>query len=403
VSVRSEPIQHAGMRASNLSLILREVAAAAPLSRAQLAARTGLTKSSVSGLVADLLNAGLITEGPAIHAVERGRPGSALALERQGAAGLGLEVNVDYLAAVVTDLTGSPRYHHVLTVDNRGVPPADVLADLAGLARTAAAAAAGQDLKLAGACVAVPGAVTEQATLQAAPNLGWRDIDVVAPIASAVPATPLGVTVENEANRAALGELWFGHDNLGDFVHVSGEVGIGGGIVVGGELFRGARGMAGELGHFVLDPDGPPCSCGGRGCLERLAGLEAILDAASASSRAELEERCAAGDEKTVAAVALAGRHLGVALASVVNVLDPDTVVLGGAFATLAPWLRPVVEAVLRRHVFGSQLRPHVATSGLGTDAAIRGAAGNVVRRVLDDPATCWPRCCAGHCTATRS
>ena len=225
------------MRASNLSLVLREVAAAAPLSRAQLAVRTGLTKSSVSGLVADLLTAGLITEGSAIHAVERGRPGSALALGRQGAAGLGLEVNVDYLAAVVTDLTGSPRYHHVLTVDNRGVPPADVLAGLAGLAGAAAAAAAEQGLKLAGACVAVPGAVTEQATVLQAPNLGWRDVDVAAPIASAVPATPLGVAVENEANLAALGELWFGLENPGDFVHVSGEVGIGGGIVVGGELF----------------------------------------------------------------------------------------------------------------------------------------------------------------------
>jgi predicted NBD/HSP70 family sugar kinase len=384
--VRSAPLQHAGMRASNLALVLRELANAAPLSRAQLAARTGLTKSSVSGLVADLLNAGLVAEGPAVLAVERGRPGSALALERQGAAGLGLEVNVDYLAAVVTDLTGTPRYHHVLTRDNRGVPPADVLADLSGLASAAAAAAAEQDLKLAGACVAVPGIVTEQVALRA-PNLGWSDVAAAAPIAAAVPGTPLGVRVENEANLAALGELWFGQKNLGDFVHVSGEIGIGGGIVVGGELFRGAHTMAGELGHVVLDPDGPPCSCGGRGCLERLAGLEAILDAASAPSRAELEERCAAGDEKALAAVALAGRHLGVALASVVNLLDPETVVLGGAFAVLAPWLRPAVEAALDRHTFSSRPRPCVATSGLGTDAAIRGAAGSVVRRVLDDPA----------------
>jgi len=370
------------MRAANLALVLGALADDAPLTRAQLATRTGLTKSSVSGLVGDLLTGGLVAEGPALPAGDRGRPGSALELEPQGAAGLGLEVNVDYLAAVVTDLTGAPRYRHVVTRDNRGAG-ADVLAALAEVASAATDAAAAQRLDLAGVCVAVPGSVAG-GTVRA-PNLGWDGVEVATTLA--VPPTPLGLTVENEANLAALGELWFGTERLGDFVHVSGEVGIGGGIVVGGEVFRGAHAMAGELGHVVLDPDGPECSCGGRGCLERLAGQEAILAAAGAATRAELEQRCAAGDERALAAVATAGRHLGVALASVVNLIDPDTVVLGGTFAALAPWLRPAVEETLRRHVAGPRRRPDVATSGLGTDAAVRGAAGSVVRRVLGDPA----------------
>jgi predicted NBD/HSP70 family sugar kinase len=285
---------------------------------------------------------------------------------------------VDSLAALVVDLSGAVRYRHVATRDNRGRPPAEVMAEVAVLAQAAAAAAAEQGLPLAGACLAVPGA-SEESTILRAPNLGWADVPVELPL----PVSAYGLSVENEANLAALGELWFGTATPRNFVHVSGEVGIGGGIVVDGELFRGAHARAGELGHVVLDPDGPPCSCGGRGCLERLAGLDAILEAAGAGSRAELEERCAAGDPKALEAVTAAGRRVGIALASVTNLLDPEAVVLGGVFAALATWLRPAVADTLALHA----ARPELLISSLGPDAAVRGAAGAVVRRVIDEPA----------------
>lgn len=369
------PAQHAGMRASNLALTLSAIVDAGPLTRSQVAVRTGLTKSSVSGLVADLVAARLVAEAPAPPA--RGRPGTALALDRQGASGLGLEINVDYVAAIVIDLTGTPRYRHVVTCDNRGRSPLAVLSDLAELAAAAARAAGEQGLPLAGVCLGVPGVVMPGDVVRA-PNLGWSDVVVDVPL----PPTPLGAVVDNEADLAALGELWTGEAG-NDFVHVSGEIGIGGGIVVGGELFGGSHGRAGELGHVVLDPDGPPCSCGGRGCLERLAGQEAILAAAGVETRAELEARCAHGDPAALTAVTAAGERLGVALASVTNLLDPGAIVLGGLFADLAPWLRPSVETTLARH----GTTPRVLVSGLGGEAAVRGAAGSVVRRVLTDPA----------------
>ncbi|MBO0843148.1 MAG: ROK family transcriptional regulator, partial [Nocardioides sp.] len=273
MSTRPEPAQHAGMRASNLALVLGDVAAAGPVTRARVAEHTGLTKSSVSGLVGDLMAGGLVTES-APTAVERGRPASALSLAPDGAAGLGLELNVDYLAATVTDLTGAPRYHHVVRTDNRDRDPADVVADLLELAGSAQSSAGAQGLPLAGACVAVPGTV-DGGTVVRAPNLGWRGVDLAGPLGQAL---GVAVTMENEANLAALGEMWCGgHDGLHDFVHVSGEIGIGGGIVVGGELFRGSHSRAGELGHVVVAPDGPLCSCGGHGCLERMAGEQAIL------------------------------------------------------------------------------------------------------------------------------
>ncbi|MDQ4111430.1 MAG: ROK family protein, partial [Actinomycetota bacterium] len=201
----------------------------------------------------------------------------------------------------------------------------------------------------------------------------------------------LEVDLENEANLAALGEMWFGGHELDgaplrDFVHVSGEIGIGGGIVIGGEVFRGAHAGAGELGHVVVAPDGPRCGCGGHGCLERMAGQQEILARAQVATMADLTRACEAGDQAALDAVTGAGRHLGVALASVITLLDPTAIVLGGAFATLAPWLSAATAASISHHT-GAVEPPRLLVSGLGSDAAVRGAAGTVVRRVIADPA----------------
>ena len=148
-----------------------------------------------------------------------------------------------------------------------------------------------------------------------APNLDWSGVPLRRLLAGRVPAALTPVVVENEANLAALGELWFGDGGgLGDYVHISAEVGIGAGIVVAGELFRGAHGHAGELGHTTLEPDGPACACGGRGCLELYAGQEAILRragldpaASTSTGRADgpvgtLVARLAAGDPRALEA-----------------------------------------------------------------------------------------------------
>ncbi|HEX7148018.1 MAG TPA: ROK family protein, partial [Actinomycetota bacterium] len=198
-----------------------------------------------------------------------------------------------------------------------------------------------------------------------APNLGWRDVDIPAllaahpPLAGPVDGVP-ALVVDNEANLAALGELWFGDGaSLGDYVHISGEIGVGAGIVVGGQLFRGAHGHAGELGHTTLEPEGAACSCGSRGCLELFCGQEAILRRAgldpavsTSTGRADgpvstLVEHLGAGDPRALDALEVAGRSLGTATASLVKLVDPDTVVLGGIYAVLAPWLRASFQRAL--------------------------------------------------------
>ncbi|QKG18410.1 ROK family transcriptional regulator [Actinomadura verrucosospora] len=390
------PVRHATMRGRNLAVVLEHVARHQPVTRARLAELTGFTKTTVSNLVGLLEGAGLVRDGALVHEGERGRPGVGVSVAGDGAAGLGLEVNVDYLAACVLDLGKQVRYRHVVSADNRGRAPADVLAALSALAGEAVAAAAGQGLAVAGAAVALPGLLDrEHAVVRHAPNLGWTDVPVAVPAGAA----PLPAEYDNEANLAALGELWFGGGaRLGDFVHVSGEIGIGAGIVVDGRVFRGAHGFAGELGHLVADPSGPPCSCGGRGCLEQVAGQEAMLRAAGIpqvrtvtgpdGSVNALLERLNAGDAAALAAVDRAGRALGGALASVVNLIDPDAIVLGGVFSPLAAWIRPPLEDVLAAGT-GSLRRavPPVEVSGLAEGAAVLGAAGLVIERVIADPA----------------
>ncbi|TDC56048.1 ROK family transcriptional regulator [Actinomadura sp. KC345] len=382
------PVRHATMRGRNLAVVLEHIARHQPVTRARLAELTGFTKTTVSNLVALLESAGLVLGGAPVHEGERGRPGVGVSIRGDGAAGLGLEVNVDYLAACVVDLGRQVRYRHVVDSDNRGREPGAVLGALSALAGEAVSAVSGQGLTVAGAAVALPGMLDREAgVVRHAPNLGWTDVPV-----TGVPGHEAALPAEydNEANLAALGELWFGGGaRFGDFVHVSGEIGIGAGIVVDGRVFRGAHGFAGELGHLVAEPGGPPCSCGARGCLEQIAGQEAILRAAGpVGSVSALIDRLESGDPAARDAVDRAGRALGGALAAVVNLIDPDTVVLGGVFSPLAPWIRPPLQAVLADGP-GSLRRgaPPVEVSGLAEGAAVLGAAGLVIEHVLADPA----------------
>jgi predicted NBD/HSP70 family sugar kinase/biotin operon repressor len=400
------PLRPREMRDRNRALVLDAVARHEPVTRAQLAARTGLTKSSVSSIVQELLAAGLVVEQGTQRGRDLGRPGTALTLARDGLAGLGLEVNVDYLAACVVDLARRTRVQYVEGGDNRARDPAAMAALLVRLAGAAVAAAGTQGLTISATCVAVPGLV-DQGTgpVTRAPNLDWSDVPLRRLLAGRVPSAGAPVAVENEANLAALGELWFGGGaGLGDFVYVSGEVGVGAGIVVGGRLFRGAHGHAGELGHTTIDPDGAACTCGGRGCLELFAGQEAILRAAgldpvvpTSSGRAGgpvgvLVDRLGAGDGPALAALEVAGRSLGQAAASLVKLIDPDTVVLGGIYAALDPWLRGSFQAALLTGIpMTRSAPPRVAISALGPDAAVRGAAGLVTAAMLARPGALLP------------
>ena len=377
----TQAVRHDSMRARNLEVVLGAVSRGGPLTRAALAELTGLTKSTVSKLVGDLVDAGLLAETGPARAGERGRPGVEVVLSGARVASLGLEINVDYLAVRVLDLTGGVRFAARRERDNRGSRPKKVLAELQALATEALAETHRLGLEVAGAVLAVSGPVGD-GVLFSAPNLGWQDVRPADLLRLPVP-----VELDNEANLAALGELWFG-DGERDFLYVSGEVGIGAGLVVNGTLFSGARGLAGELGHVVVAPDGPRCRCGGSGCLETFAGQEALLTAGRVGSVPALLAALSRGDTAALEACTAAGRALGVALTSAVNLLDVDRIVLGGVFTQLYPWVSEPVSEVLSARLGGLRgVPPTLSASRLGGDAATLGAAGRVVHRVLAEPA----------------
>ncbi|WP_336208875.1 ROK family transcriptional regulator [Nonomuraea sp. LPB2021202275-12-8] len=388
---RGRPASQQGMRQHNLALVMGTVAADGPVSRAAVAGRTGLTRAAVSSLVDELLAGGLLTElGPASNG-RVGRPGSALAVSERGPAGLGLEAGVGHLGACVTDLRGEVRVWTQVESANAALAPAEVLARLSALADDATRQAAELGLRPVAAVVAVPGLVGDvPGTVDHAPNLGWHDV----PVASLWPGE-LPLRVENEANLGALAELW-AHPVAADFVHVSAESGIGAALVVGGRLFSGARGLAGELGHMPVHPEGSPCSCGARGCLEQYAGKAAVLRTAGVTGVGgdvieALAARAGQGDARVLEALEQAGTALGTALAGAVNLLDPAAVVLGGAYAELGAWLLPSMRRELAARVTVRSWDPDALTvSQLGRRGPLLGAALATVRTILEDPAALW-------------
>jgi predicted NBD/HSP70 family sugar kinase len=368
----SAPAGQHTVRRHNLALVLGAVSSQGRATRAQVAQSTGLTRATVSALADQLLAARLLDE----LAPDRGtpgRPGSPLRLHPRGPGGLGVEINVDYLAACVVGLDGVVRAQNVEAFDARTVEPRATLRRAARLADRAIAEAG---IPIAGAGLALPGLVDLDGVLRRAPNLPqWSGFAAAETLAVLL---GIGVIAGNEANLAAIAES----GELRDFLHVSGEVGVGGGVVRDGQLYAGVRGFAGELGHVVVDPSGPPCSCGGSGCLEQFAGLDALLRDARCGGVDELVER--AGEAPVGAVLAAAGRALGVALAAAVNLLDVRDIVLGGVYARLAPWLIAALDAELARRVVSRDVAPaRVRVSELGPYAAVRGAAGSVVARTL--------------------
>ena len=386
-------LRQASLRHANLSLVARTVLAAeTPPSRADVAAATSLTRSTVSRLVDELVE-GLVLEevdsvagGPG----RRGRPATPLRASGHFAA-LGLQVGVGHLAARLVDLSGAVVAEQLVVADLAGSKPGATLRRLRTLAARVVSAAP-PDRRVVGAGLALPGLVdVSSGRLLSAPNLGWEDVTPATALAGALEG--LELRVGNEADLAAYAfarPTPARRREPSDFVYLSGEVGIGGAVVVDGDVMRGRHGWAGEIGHVCVDPEGPPCRCGSTGCLERYAGRLAMLAAAGldpTTPPAELAQQARAGDEKAVAAVRSAARALGVALAGVVNVLDIPTVVLGGHLGHLGDLLTAQVQELLRERVLSAHwIAPRLVTAPDDPAAGATGAALLELQQVVADP-----------------
>lgn len=382
------------IRRRNTGLVLRSLRSDGPATRTELARRTGLAKATVGTIVGELDAAGAVTEDGAEPSglsgrSGRGRPGRPVTLTGESILGLGLEVNVDYVAAVALDLAGRVAVAETRPVETAGRPPsADELMSLATDVRSSLVDAGHTVIR---ATVAVPGLVShDNRTVGWAPNLGWNGRALAAELEEAFGGT-CPTTVDNDANCAALAESSHGvATDVDNSLYLTGTIGIGAGIIRDRQLLRGGSGFAGEVGHMPIGRPDALCGCGRLGCWEASTGLRAMLTAVGMDehetplkSAMAVADR-AASDERVRAALETLGHDLGRGIATLAAVLDPSAIVLGGYFVPLGEYLVPAAQAVLAERLPSASLHlPEIRLSSLGIQAAALGAAEHALADVF--------------------
>lgn len=382
------------LKVINRMALVRHLCANPGLSRADLAGAVGLTKSTVSGLVRELIGEGWLVEREVVATGDLGRRPTPLFIDPNRLLLLGAEVGVESVRVVATSLTGEV---HACTVAQFGASRT-AKACMAILATTLLKLRRqlGDNQQVLGIGVGLPGGVNEaRGVLHFAPNLGWRDVPVGELLAEKLQGTPLeGVPLflQNEADVAALGEMEFNPSPASDpLLYVSINQGLGAGVIVGDRLLTGSRGFAGEVGHMVLQLNGPRCSCGRRGCAEALIATRAMLhgsgEDAALRSLGEVRAHLVDEDAETLKAVASAGRYLGVLLQNLATAYDPATIVLGGSVVELGePFLKPALDTLLDYATAAKLPPPSVRISRFGANAVAVGAAA-LARYRLTRPA----------------
>ena len=379
------------LRAHNLSLALRHILAnPGAINRAGIAAQTGISRATMSRLVDELIATDLVEESDdKLSTGGRGRPTSVLSPASGTVIALGLQVNISVLGAYLVDLSGNVLARETQDGDFSGSDPQTILRKLARMGRRVLHAGREESTVFLGSALALPGLVSGD-TLVTAPNLGWKNI----PFDELThPLHDLHVTlIANEADLAAFAVA---HPRPGvpegpaSFIYVSGEVGIGGGLVINHQPLGGAHGWSGEIGHICVEPQGNVCSCGARGCLETIAGLKALCRAAGLGDEASAREltQLAGHSAKAQDALANAGHALGQALAGVVNTVDISQVYLGGLVAETAPYLLPTLHEELETRVLQAPwYAPAIDILPSSEDLSLRGGAFQILERILDDP-----------------
>ena len=379
------------LRAHNLSLALRHILAnPGAINRAGIAAQTGISRATMSRLVDELIATGLVEESDdKLSTGGRGRPTSVLSPASGTVIALGLQVNISVLGAYLVDLSGNVLARETLEGDFSGSDPQATLRKLARMGRRVLREGHEEGTTFLGSALALPGLVSGD-TLVTAPNLGWKNI----PFDELThPLHDLHVTlIANEADLAAFAVALPRPgvpEGPASFIYVSGEVGIGGGLVINHQPLSGAHGWSGEIGHICVEPQGNVCSCGARGCLETIAGLKALCRAAGLEDESSAREltQLAGHSAKAQDALANAGHALGQALAGVVNTVDISQVYLGGLVAETALYLLPTLHEELETRVLQAPwYAPAIDILPSSEDLSLRGGAFQILERILDDP-----------------
>ena len=393
------------VRKLNNNIIIEVLRNQAPVSRANLSAITGLNRSTVSSIIDELIEGGWVRE-TSYQTNKIGRPGLLLEIDPQGGFAVGVEIGVDFLLCIITDFATKVIWRKQIQTDpDEG--------QTAILQRTFDLIAEGIEIgkkecnRLLGIGIAIPGLVdVRSGILKFAPNLKWKDTPLRLILNQQFHAP---VYIENDGNAAALGEYYFGAAHgTKNFIYIAAGYGLGSGIIVDGQLLRGNKGYASELGHMTYDPKGAPCSCGKRGCYETIIGPRAVIESVKKLVREKGPDKTiikiskeennnfnydavvnAAREKDQIAIDALkdVGCKLGLIVSYLVNIFDPRMVILGGALNYAKDFIQPVVEKVVRENALQlCQEDLEITNSELGQDASVMGAIALVLENLEKVP-----------------
>jgi len=386
------------IRRHNLSLLLREIHRHGELTRAELTAALGLNRSTIGALVSDLVQLGLVAESVPAGGFRAGRPSHVVAPRPDGPYVLAVEVGVERLITAAIGIGGIVYAREEHPIEGPQSRPEAIVARIVSEG-TQLIQRLGLGVQPVGVGVSVPGTVrARDGFIEHAPNLDWRAIPFASLLTAAMlrasPHEPVEVSVGNDADLGAVAEhqrgAAIGFDHM---IYLNGSVGVGAGIIAEGHQLQGAGGYAGEIGHMTINPDGPACHCGSTGCIETYIGEHALLRAAGIltthGTEAVSDLFCAAeaGDERAAEAVRTVAIWLGRGLANLVNVFNPQAIVVGGTLARVVGIDRATVETELdRRAMAASRSGVQVLLPGLKQDSALFGAAELAFQSLLAAP-----------------
>lgn len=396
-------INQEDLRNHNLSVTLDTLLRAQkPMSRADLAKETGLTKATLSLLASMLIESGVVQEGEPVVSTTYGRPSTPLEIRGGSIAGIGLQINTDGYGCLALDLNGDTLGREWVSEDMTGTDPYEIFAKLDAMTFPLESRLKRRGCKVVGAGLALPGIVTDDMWLLVARNLGWENVNLT----RFNVVRRLDVVAGNEAKMAAIAQIP-GYaterapflnvvDRTDSFIYLSTDIGIGGAVVRDGEVVMGSHGFAGEIGHLSVAMDGPLCSCGRHGCLEAFAGRRALVEAAGiaedgdATSSEAIDmflQRWRAGDSDVAKVVDQAADALVSTIASAVNLVDVDTVLLGGLWTHFGDELATVLEGRLRSEILGyPNVKIRVFVPPVALHPSLYGAAEMGLRRFIENP-----------------
>ena len=333
------------VKQENKSLVMEILINSSPISRAEIATLTGLNKGTVSSLVAELLEEQLIYESGQGQSSGGRRP-VMLIFNQQAGYSIGIDIGVNYLLGILTDLQGN--ICHETTVKFSNLTYDEMEAKLFKTIDDLIALAPSSPYGIIGIGIGVPGAVSNDGEILLAPNLGWSNVHLKEVIEDKY---EVPVIIENEANAGAYGEKHFGvGKDFNNIIYISIGMGIGVGLILNNALYKGKSGFSGELGHMTIEVNGMTCSCGSEGCWELYASEKSLLtNAKKLSIMPENDEELSLeyllshaenGHQQTIELFEKIGNYLGVGVKNIMNIFNPEQVIIGNRIASAEKWLQ---------------------------------------------------------------